>query len=292
MINMINILISLSETDKRVLIALCFLLIFLFVVAGYIGLLISRIMKHQGKKMDTMMHDIVITRVVTNKKDFIKVARKKNWRYFFKTAWIPLIILVFAFVLLLIAGSVYDFEYNIFDHGQKIINEEGQIYYQGGYGFTTLFFIPDWQSATHTDFFGMFEIITSWPTQMLNEPHFSVDALFSYFFVPIFLVGAIWYLIDLQALLARTIKMYQLSDSIYNKNLENFNLNEENMQQVRANQQAINQARINQVFNAFNNSPNNNLNNLNNNISSLTNLNNNNEIKKDDNVIDNDFKNQ
>ena len=253
-----NILIALSETDKRVIIALCFVLIFLFVVAGYLGLLITRIMKHQGKKMDTMMHDIVITRVVTNKKEFLNVARKKNWRYFFKTAYIPLIILIFAFILLFIAQSVNDFNYNIFDYQKQ--------------GFTTLLFLFDFDNAEHVNFFGI-EIISNWPP-LLNEPHFEVEALFSYFFVPIFLVGAVWYLIDLQALIARTIKMYQLSNSIYEKNLETFNLNEENMQQVRANQQAINQARINQMMNTINNNIQNN--NSQNQTTDITNINNNN----------------
>ncbi len=272
---MINntILFALSETDKRILIALCFLLIFLFVVVGYIGLLISRIMKSQGRRMDTLMHDIVVTRVVSDRKGFLKVARKKNWRYFFKTTWIPLLILVFDFILLLIAESLNDFNYNIFDYEKQ--------------GFTTLFFLWDFDGAEKASFFGLFEIMIDWPP-LLNSPHFEVEAIWSYFFAPIFLVGIIWYLFNLQALIARTIKMYQLSNSIYVKNLENYNLNQENMEQVRANQQAINQARINQIFNTFNQP--NNLNNLpTNNLNNTANpqLNNQNLNINPNNVLDN-----
>lgn len=240
---MINtILFALSETDKRVLIALCFLVILVFILAGYIGFLITRIMRHQGKKMDTMMHDIVVTRVVTTKKEFLKVARKKNWRYFFKTAWIPLLILFVSFLIWITAESLYSFKYDMFDY-QKT-------------GFTTLFFLFDFTdthdaNSIYTTIFGI-RVLAKWPP-LLNEPHFEVEALFSYFFLPIFLTGAIWYLIDVQCLVSRTYKMYKLADAIYEKNLEGFNINKENMDQIRQNQANINQMMWNQVMNKVNN---------------------------------------
>ena len=79
-----NFLIQLSENDKRILISLGILLILLFVIVGYIGLLVERIMKHQAKKAGTMMHDVVAAKVVTNEKDFRKFGKKKNNRLFVK----------------------------------------------------------------------------------------------------------------------------------------------------------------------------------------------------------------
>ena len=236
-------LIALTETDKRVLIALCFVLIFAFILLGYIGLLIQRVMKNQGMKMDTMMHDIVITRVVSNKKQFIKCARTKNWVYFFKQAWIPLIILAVSFLIWITAQSIYEFNYNLFDT-QKT-------------GFTTLFFTFNWEDPElYTKVFGL-TLLAKWP-ELANTPHFEVEALFSYFFLPTFLTGIIWYLILLQALIARTYKMYRLADAIYEKSLEGYNINKENMDMMKQNQANIQQMMWNQVMQKVNGIPSNN----------------------------------
>ena len=206
----INALIQLTENDKRILIVLLLVLILIFVIVGYIGVLITRVMKWQGKRMDNMMHDIVITRVVTDPKSFKRVARKKNWRYFYKTAWIPLLIIVLAVALYLIALSTNNWNYDLFDYQKS--------------GFNTLFFVYDFSDPNiYTNIFGL-TVLASWPP-LVNTPHFETEAIFSYFIVPIFICGVIWYLIDLQCLISRTIRIHQLADSIYSKNLSDFNIN-------------------------------------------------------------------
>lgn len=213
----LSLLIKLTENDKRILIVLLLVFILFFVVVGYIGLLITRVMRFQGRKMDNMMHDIVITRVVTNKKEFVKVARKKNWRYFYKTAWIPLFIMIFAAILYVIALRVYNWNYDLFDMNKT--------------GFNTLFFIWDFNDPNiYANVFGI-NVLASWPP-LINTPHFETDALFSYFIVPIFLLGAVWYLICLQCLISRTIRIYQLGTSIYSKSLSDFNINQTNANNV------------------------------------------------------------
>lgn len=225
----INVLIKLTENDKRIIIVLLLLLILLFVIIGYIGVLITRVMKWQGKRMDNMMHDIVITRVVTDSKSFKRVARKKNWRYFYKTAWIPLFIILFAVALYLIALATNGWHYDLFDY--KLT------------GFNTLFFVYDFNDPSiYTNVFGL-TILATWPP-LINTPHFEVQALFSYFIIPIFLVGAIWYLICLQCLIARKIRIHQLAESIYSKNLADYNINNIN---------AINMGIINNNQNKQNN---------------------------------------
>ena len=208
--NYINAFIKLTENDKRILIVLLLVFILFFVLIGYIGLVITRVMKWQGKKMDTMMHDIVITRVVTNKKEFIKVARKKNWIYFYKTAWIPLIIIIFGIGLYIIALGVNGWYYDLFDFNKT--------------GFSTLFFVWNFSDPNiYANIFGI-NVLASWPP-LINTPHFEVEALFSYFIIPIWCVGGIWYLVCLQCLIARTIRIYQLGESIYHKSLADYNVN-------------------------------------------------------------------
>ena len=76
-----NLLVSLSENDKRLIFALLIVFVLVFVLIGYIGFLITRIMKWQGKKIDAVVADAVVSRVITTKKHFKEYARKKNWRY-------------------------------------------------------------------------------------------------------------------------------------------------------------------------------------------------------------------
>ena len=58
-------LISLSENDKRLIFALLLVLILVFVVIGYLGYLVTRLMKWQGKKLDSLVADPVVTHVIT-----------------------------------------------------------------------------------------------------------------------------------------------------------------------------------------------------------------------------------
>lgn len=204
---MIN-LISLSENDKRLIFALLLIFILVFVLIGYIGYIITRIMKWQGKKLDTLVADPVITRVITNKKHFIRYARKKNWRCFFKQSYISiLIILVGALVLLIRNLVTSDFSYNVFEH-QKT-------------GFGTVLFVWDFSNCFKKE--GA-SILFSWP-QLINSPHFEVEAIVSYIFMTCMVIGGIWYLIALQSLISRTIRMYSLSTSAFEKTLEGFNQN-------------------------------------------------------------------
>ena len=203
------LLIKLSESDKRILIAILLLVVLVFVVAGFIGSIIYRIMKWQGKKIDTMCRDVVITRTITDAKHFKKYAAKKNNRAFFKESRIPLLILVVAGLTYLISCLVLKtWPYDIFDY-QKT-------------GFTTLFYIWDF-SDCYQEFFGV-RLLSKWPTNTINTPHFSVEALGSYIFVVTFLVGIIWYLLTIQRFIARILRINRLADSIYSKSLENYNM--------------------------------------------------------------------
>lgn len=205
-----NLLISLSETDKRVIIAILLAIIILFVIIGFIGSLICRVMKRQGRKLDDLTHDVVITRVVDNKKSFIKYARKKSWRLFFVQSWKPLIIMLAAGLLLLTYCSITkDFSYNVFDYKET--------------GIGTWFFIWDFEHIDNycTSVFGM-RILSRWP-DLISSPHWSWKAWVSYLFVPAMFVGGLWYLWTVQSVISRTIQMYKRADSIYSKSLENYN---------------------------------------------------------------------
>ncbi|MGM9874095.1 MAG: hypothetical protein ACI31G_04180 [Bacilli bacterium] len=203
-----NFLVKLSESDKRVIFAFLLIFILVFVLIGLIGMLIARLMKWQGKKMDTLVHDVLVAKVVTDKKHLRRYGRKKNWREFFKNASIPFLLIILAFVALLINDIILDdFSYNIFDYKKT--------------GFTTLLFLWDFsEPSIYIKFFGM-TIIGDFPP-LLNTPHFEVSAIGSYIFAPLFLVGAVWYLIAVQCLIARSYRLYKLVHSVFEKSLDGF----------------------------------------------------------------------
>ncbi|MCR4879643.1 MAG: hypothetical protein K5906_01635 [Bacilli bacterium] len=216
---MLNALISLSDKDKRVILIFFLLLVVVIAFVAVIGAIIIRVMRWQGKKMDDLVHDVVVTHVIDNRKDFISYARIKNWRLFFTQAWIPLIIIAVAVFTLIIRNSATnDWSYNLLDYKKT--------------GFNTLFFVWDFNDPTiyHT-FFGI-RMICDWPP-IINYPHFSIDAWCSYIFFFGLLVGGTWYLIVLQSLIARTIRMYKLSYDIYRKSLDGYNSFADNNNQLK-----------------------------------------------------------
>ena len=89
--------------------------------------------------------------------------------------------------------------------------------------FGTIFHHFDWDGAKG-EFFGMW-IVVRWP-EVISEPHFSADAWGSYIFVPGILVGGIWFLVDVQAYIARDWKLYKLSKRVFNKTLDDYNPND------------------------------------------------------------------
>jgi hypothetical protein len=203
-----TMLISLSENDIRFIIVLLSIFILIFVLAGYIGFLVKRIMQGQAKKADTMMHDAVVTRVITNTKEFRRLARRKNNRYLLKKAWFPIIILIVAVLVHILFLSISGrWDYNLFDYQST--------------GFSTLLFLWNFEDPSiYTQVFGL-KILATWP-ELLNTPHFELDAIVSYIVVPLYAIGGLWYLYQIQSYIARTFRLWHLSKSVFEKSLEGF----------------------------------------------------------------------
>ena len=205
-----NILIQLTENDKRIIIALCLVIILLFVLIGLIGSLVIRVMKWQSKKCDTLVSDVVTNHIVTTPHQLRVYARKKNVRYFIKQAWIPLLVILIGALVYIIHNIVYNnWAYNPFNYDD---------------GFGTLLFIWDFNDPdSFATIFG-FKVLAKWPP-LVNEPHIVVDAIWSYFAVPLVVIGFLWYLVVAQAWLARSIRAWKLSKQVFEKSLEGFNQN-------------------------------------------------------------------
>ncbi len=204
----INLLLSLSEGDKRFLIAVLLIVILLFVLIYFIGKLVIRVMKYQGQKLDEQVSDAVKLKVIKNRKHFVKYSNSKNWRIFFKSVWIPLCIIAFAFLILVIRNAINnDWGYNPFNFKD---------------GFGSLSFIWDFDNAEWTEVFPLpFKLLKAWP-ELLCGPCPNGAAWASYIFVPCIFIGGIWYLLLLQAVVARWIRTKQLAKSIYSPKLDEY----------------------------------------------------------------------
>lgn len=215
---LINLFIALTERDKRFILIFFLLIIVTIAFIAVCGALITRVMRWQGSRMDDLTHDVVKTDVIKNKKQFLAYARIKNWRLFFLQSWKPLIVIVASILVLIIRNAAArDWNYDLLDYNVT--------------GFNTLFFIFDFEDPSiYHSFFGI-TLICDWP-KVISAPHFMIEAWASYIFFFGLLVGGIWYLITVQCVVSRTIRMHQLVYGIYHKSLEGYNKYDQNKNQT------------------------------------------------------------
>lgn len=195
---------KLSEDSKRLLIALLFALIVLFIIIGCIGLIVKKIMKKQAEGADDMMYDVIRAKLFNRKADLIKFGIKKNHLVFFKQAWKPFIVMVSAsIVLILYCIIMNNWRVDIFDYHTE--------------GIGTLFHIFDWDNVPKAKVFGI-TLISDWPP-LLSTPHWSWDAWGSYIFVPAMLVGLLWFMFCVQAYIARTFRIFKIAKKVFSRSI-------------------------------------------------------------------------
>ena len=204
---MFNTLVTLSDNDKRLLFSLLLIVIIIIVLIGLLGYILFRLMKWQGKKIDTLIHDVVVTKVITERKHLLKYGRYKNWALYFKQAYISVLIMLFAFIILIIHNIIYNnWAYNPFSTYD---------------GFGTLFFT--WKVSG--EYYGG-SLIKFAKLVVDNTPHFIDIAWAGYIIGPCLIVGGIWYLIATACLLARTFFLHKRAREVFEKSLDGYRQNE------------------------------------------------------------------
>ena len=202
---MINqLLIKLTENDKRIIFILLGVFILLLILIGYIGYLVTVIMKWQGKKINNYVTDAVVTGVIQDEDSFRKYAKRKNRLVFYRQARIPALIMAAGIIFYIVASLFVGFV-NPFNHDN---------------GFGTLFFIWDFRTIITTPDSGA-GILLNWPA-VVNTPHFVANAWVSYVAVPLVLIGGIWYLITVQGFIARYLQIKKLGQKVFGDRIENF----------------------------------------------------------------------
>lgn len=216
--NYLPFLIKLTESDKRFVIAIVLIICAILSLLIVLALLIEHICKIQSKGLDKLVHDYVVTGILDSKNKFIKVANEKNRRYFYKKSKIAVLLILLHFIIaliyILIINNIQGLQHITYGDLWTSYGAENST----GYGIATIFYIWDFANAETGNFLGM-QVPGNIP--VLNYPHFDVYAIVSYIAIPIFLIGGIWYLIEVQGFIARKFRIYKLAKSIYSKNLDN-----------------------------------------------------------------------
>lgn len=205
---MFKLFIQLSEGDKRILFALLLVFVLVFILIGFIGKLIQVIMRRQGERIDDQINVAVRLNVIKNKKHFISYADKKNWRIFFMKSWVPILIILAGVLTLIIHNAISgNWSYDVWDYQTT--------------GIGTWFFIWDFTDpSAWTTVFGI-PVLSSWPP-LISMPHWSWEAWASYIFIICVFFGGGWYLFNVQAVIARFIRIRKLAKSIYSPKLDDY----------------------------------------------------------------------
>lgn len=196
---------ALNENDKRLMIILLFIMVFLFLIVGLIGMLIRFVTTKFGKRMDYEVHEAVVFRVISSPEQLKKYGNIKNNRYLVRSSVIPFLIGLASLLLWIIYSTVYG------------------VWARDYFGeFSTLFFNFDWSnSENYVNFWGL-TLLARWPNA-ISSPTWVNEYWGSYLLVPLWLTAIIWYAVVIQGYLARALRLNKLSHSIFEKSLEDFN---------------------------------------------------------------------
>ena len=204
--------ISLSDTDRRVLVIALIIILIAFLLAALIGIAIRHTMLYQSKRADAFMHDVAVTHVVATPKEFRALGFKKNNRILFRSSLIPFGIGILGLLIWIISNIASGrWGENIF-----VVCSE-------------LFFHFDWKGTPEdpvfVKVFGM-SFLARFPS-VSAAPTFRVEHIPAYIEVFLFLASWIYYAVVCQAYIARLIMIIYRSNDIFEKSLEGFKANKD-----------------------------------------------------------------
>ena len=208
--NYVNFLIQLTEKDKRILIALCIILILLFVLIAYIGQGIKALMKKYAKGIDGYMHELCSAKLVTNEKDFrMQVFKKESRVLYSSTRWIFRVFFVFT-----IAFVVYSL---IARPG------DGSVFGYFGENIKNLWFDIECPKA---EFFGIKNFPVDWPYIAKGpSPEFTLPAVVSYIMLIVWVVTLVGVFTSTLRFIARMNRARVKSVEVFTRSLDDANFN-------------------------------------------------------------------
>lgn len=194
-----------TKTALSILAIILIVLIIIFLILGLLGKLIELTMKKQGEKVDRYMTNLIISRVCDNPSEFAKIAKLKNKICFFRATITPLILGLISFLIWLIYHSISgNWNQSIFDTKTGILS---------------LFYLFDFSHVNYVPPLGFAGI------EIANTPHFiEWPAIINYFIFIFGFVSIVWFLVNVQAYIARFNRIRTLKNSIYSKDLSQIDI--------------------------------------------------------------------
>ena len=190
----------------KVILVIFLIVIAFFIIFGLIGRLVEIIMQKQSKAVDHDMANLVISKVTDNPDEFKKIAAFKSRQRFLKASIAPICILTLCLITWIIYGSI------IGNFTQNIFNRET--------GVASLFYELDWTTFKYYPPFGV-----DWNSLVWIKPEpFTDIRIFNYVIFSLLLIGTIYYLVDVQAYIARQHRIKILAKSIYTVDLSKVDL--------------------------------------------------------------------
>lgn len=204
--------ISLSDTDRRVLVIALIIILIAFLLAALIGIAIRHTMLYQSKRADAFMHDVAVTHVVATPKEFRTLGFKKNNRILFRSSLIPFGIGILGLLIWIISNIASG------RWGENIF-----------VAWSELFFHFDWKGTPEdpvfVKVFGI-SLLARFPS-VSAAPTFRPEHIPAYIEVFLFLASWIYYAVVCQAYIARLIMIIYRSNDIFEKSLEGFKANKD-----------------------------------------------------------------
>lgn len=208
MLNMLPMLIQLTEKDKRLIVALFIILIIAFVLIAYIGQGIRAIMKKHGKGIDTYMYDLCKAGLIKTPKDFFfQVVKREIKVLYIKTRWAFRSGLVATVVLLLFAFIA------------KPSGEGAPVFAFYGEALDNLRIVLEWPRG---EFFGIQNFIVDWPTvARWPVPQFNFASIITYASAIVYGYVAIVLFIYVTGFIGKLLRAKDKSTEVFRKDLDN-----------------------------------------------------------------------
>lgn len=202
MLNHPQLLVSLSESEKRVLLILFIVFTSAFLLFGLLVKGIKSWADNKGKAVDGYMYDFVKFGIIKTPSEFRNYVFKRETRYLYlHSRWMLRILIISSVLFVLYVEHFLDGNY------MEIIDV-----------IERLFPVYDWPK---TEMFGM-SIICDWPTLVrASEAELSIKGYVSYIYALILLYSLFKLIHDILIFNARLSRSAKTSNSAFGKNLEN-----------------------------------------------------------------------
>jgi len=200
---MINLL-KLSEDKQRLLILIFLIFILFFVIVGYIGIMIKKIMKSQASRSVDLIADVSNAHIFKTEGQLFKFGIRKNWRMFYRQAWLPFVIMLGTGIATFVTCLIIDLSFVDIWSFEK--------------GYMTVFYQFDFKHIQTVQVFFL-KKVPSW-IPILHKPTFIAKNIPLYIFVTAFFVGFAWFLICTQAYIARQLGLRKNCKAVFKKSLD------------------------------------------------------------------------